>query len=522
MQLEKKYIHKNRQKAEAAVQMTLDDDYNVPDYRADIAKIIQSRGRVAPEEIKALNGHVSLKGKLLFQVLYQTDGIEPQIGCLKGEIPIQETIAADESKEYDKVKMLAKLEDLSISMINSRKISIKAWVMLNMSIEEIEDEEVVTAIEGEEGGLIQVHRRSIDVLQLAFQNKDTVRIREDVELPSGKENIKEILWWNVQENNVMMRLKENRLEINGQMQVFVLYYTEEQNQKLEWYEKNVPFSGALDISGAKEEMLSSTKVRLAGVELETRDDLDGESRVLHMEAVMEFDLHLYEEEKLVVLDDVYALDRQLLPEYEPAEFTVLLAKNSTRATIQEQVELEPQQDSILQVCDVRGDIIVEQEEIVENGVLIEGVFALQVLYITAKDESPLGSVNATLPFHHTVEVHGIGKDCVYELDARLGQIGLTITDSRQIEVKAAVDLDFIGFGKARFNRIKSVAEEPLDLDSLQKKPGIVGLIANGEDSLWEIAKQHHTTQEALLEMNQLSDGTLHKGQKIIVVKNVVP
>lgn len=521
MQLEKKYIHKNSQKADTAVQMTLDDDYNIPDYRADAVKIIQSRGRVMLDEIKAMNGHVALKGKMQFWILYQTDEIESKISCLKGEIPIQETVVADQANEYDKVKVQAKLEDLSISMINSRKISIKAWIMLNVTIEDIEDEEVVIAAEGEDSGRIQVRRQGIDVLQLVFQNKDTVRIREDIELPSGKENIQEILWWNVQENSMTMQLKENRLEVSGQLQVFVLYYTQEQNQKLEWYEKNVSFSGSLDINGANEEMISSVKARLANVDLETKADADGEDRVLHMEAVLEFDLHLYEEEKLMILDDVYALDCHLIPEYEQAEFMTLLAKNATRATIQEQVALEAQQESILQVCDVQGDIIVEREEIVEDGVLAEGVFSLQVLYITSKDEAPLGSVNATFPFHQTIEARGIGPQSMYELDARQSQISLTITDSRQIEVKAVIDFEFIGFDKARFSRIKSVSEEPLDMELLQKKPGIVGLIATEEDSLWNIAKQYHTTQEALMEMNQMSDSTLHKGQKIMIVKSVV-
>jgi LysM repeat protein len=58
------------------------------------------------------------------------------------------------------------------------------------------------------------------------------------------------------------------------------------------------------------------------------------------------------------------------------------------------------------------------------------------------------------------------------------------------------------------------------MELLQKKPGIVGLIAQEDVPLWDIAKQYHTTKDALMEMNQLTDHVLRKGQKIMIVKNV--
>ena len=46
MELVRRNIHMNRQKGKAVSQMTLDDDYNIPDNMPDAGMIIQEKGNV--------------------------------------------------------------------------------------------------------------------------------------------------------------------------------------------------------------------------------------------------------------------------------------------------------------------------------------------------------------------------------------------------------------------------------------------------------------------------------------------
>lgn len=65
MELKKKYIHMSHEKGRAISQITLDDDYNVPESKPDIMRIITSKGTIHLEEAKAEAGHVHLKGSLI-------------------------------------------------------------------------------------------------------------------------------------------------------------------------------------------------------------------------------------------------------------------------------------------------------------------------------------------------------------------------------------------------------------------------------------------------------------------------
>ena len=53
MELEKVKIHRIQQNGTAVSQITLDDDYNVPDYRPDIMKVLKENGELRFDEVKA-------------------------------------------------------------------------------------------------------------------------------------------------------------------------------------------------------------------------------------------------------------------------------------------------------------------------------------------------------------------------------------------------------------------------------------------------------------------------------------
>ena len=70
------------------------------------------------------------------------------------------------------------------------------------------------------------------------------------------------------------------------------------------------------------------------------------------------------------------------------------------------------------------------------------------------------------------------------------------------------------------DNITDMREEALDMEQLQKRPGLVGYIAKDGDSLWSIAKENHTTVEDILRDNHRTDGDLRRGEKILIVKKV--
>ena len=69
MELKREDIQVLRTKSRATSQVTFDVDYNVPDVKPDIGRMIQNKGNVSVEEVRLNDGHAFLKGNLQVDLL---------------------------------------------------------------------------------------------------------------------------------------------------------------------------------------------------------------------------------------------------------------------------------------------------------------------------------------------------------------------------------------------------------------------------------------------------------------------
>lgn len=73
MELIKKQIHMNQWKGNVTTQITLDDDFIVPDTMDDMEQVMLDTGEIQIETVKNQGDKVAVKGKLEFQVLYRRE-----------------------------------------------------------------------------------------------------------------------------------------------------------------------------------------------------------------------------------------------------------------------------------------------------------------------------------------------------------------------------------------------------------------------------------------------------------------
>ena len=152
MELIKKQIHMNQWKGTASTQITLDDDFIVPDTMDDMEQVMLHTGEVQVEQVKNQGDKVNVKGHLEFQVLYRREGGGLQ--TLGGNIPFEELINVPQLEDKDAVSLTWVLEDLNTDMIHSRKLGVQAIVTLQVRIEAVRETEAAADVkaEGDTGG----------------------------------------------------------------------------------------------------------------------------------------------------------------------------------------------------------------------------------------------------------------------------------------------------------------------------------------------------------------------------------
>lgn len=518
MELRKQIIHRNREIGKASSQITLDDDYNLPDYKPDLTKVIREQGKLVFDEIRVSGGHVLLKGVLKFHILYRTDLERKKINQLSGEIPFQESISVDGAEESHQVRAEAVIEDISVSVINSRKLGIRSLIEFHAVVETPEEEALLTEIAGED--TCELEKENLTVAELVTQKKDTLRIRQEVVLSSNKPNLDEILWSAVELRNIGSHLKDGEIELSGEALIYVLYAGAGEEEHLQCFETTVPIRGMVDCPECHAEQIYDIRVCLAQADMEIRPDEDGEDRNLLLEMVLNLEIFLWQEESITTISDIYALDRQLTPAFEETSLEQLLVKNEAKCRIADKITLDRDKEDILQICASEESMQIERTTMTEHGVLAEGTLTVEILYLTSDDAMPVNSEKAYLAFEQLIETPPVQEPLRIQISGVMDQVTTLLSDSRTIEVKAVMSLNLLAFEQQQKQIITDVAEAELDLAALQKRPGIVGYIVREGDRLFRIAKENHTTVENLMETNRLASAQLKAGQKLLIVKTV--
>lgn len=518
VELIKKNIHMNKLKSKCYAQLTLDDDFNVPDIKPDIDRIVKEQGNITVMEVKPLNGKLMIKGELNFNLLYVSSEDSRPVHNIIGKLPFDEVVNMDEACATNNISVKCDLEDLSANLINSRKISVKSLLGFSCYAEDVYDEEAAIGIEDK--GTTEYLTNRLAITQIAVNKKDTYRIKDEIILPSGKPNIFEVLYNELELRNVETRLSDNKISIKGDILVFLLYTSDDEEQPIQYYETESPFSGVIDCNGCDENMISDICINILSKSLEAKEDSDGESRVVDLEVVLELDVKAYQEEEIEILSDLYSTCKEIMPTYQEVCFDNILMKNNSKTRVVDHILLENTSPKVLQLCNATGVIKIDDMEVVSNGIQVDGVVDIQLMYITDVDDKPLGCAKGTIPFSILVEVKNINENCIYDVKPSIEQLNVMMLDSTDIEAKVSINLDTIVFDKLYTNIIKDVEEAELNTEHLQQMPSIIGYIVKSGDTLWNIAKRYYSTVDMIRELNELETDEINEGDKLLLLKKV--
>ncbi len=514
MELCKKRIHCLQSGRRIVDQFYLDEDFNVPDAKEDVKKIIYSKAEIKVEELQPVENYLRVSGKMKFYILYSPVRMEPGLEMLEGSFPFEEMVYLEggESGQYFVRNLHA---EFMPNLIHSRKIGIRAMIELEIHSEQIRDEEVTYQLEEDTHLLCKY--RSLPVLQLAMTKKDTYRIKEAFTLPGTKEGIGKLLFSDISSRKMDIRLGQDELLIRGELLVFGLYLSED--YKVDWVEQMVPFDGSVECRGVEPGMYHQVRAVLEDSLLDIRLDEDGEMRVLGIEGTLALGIHVFSEEKLEMLEDVYSTKEKCSVQTRNAVFEELLIQNQSKYRLTEQLSLPELKDDVLQICHSEGSLQLEQMKVMEDGIYLEGVLHVSFLYVKADDDAPFSSWQGMIPFVHLLECPNICEEALYQAVPHLEQLMVSFTGGQSIEVKAVMTFDTFVRRPVQVQVMEDILLTPVTEEERENMPGIVGYVVKEGDSLWKIAKHFMTTPEMIKNVNQMESEILKNGEKLLIFKD---
>lgn len=521
MELMKRNIHTDCMKCKANTQMTLEDDVIISDSRPDAAKLIMDRGNVIIDEMKVTDDHVNVKGRLCFYVLYLAEkGTAEKTGVadMEGEIPFDEMIFMEGIRGGDSVNVNWELEDLSIGLINSRKLSVQSVITLGLTCEEICDEETAVDLYSEEP--VEFRKKTLDVAVMTIKKKDIFRVKEEVEIPGSFPNIFAMIWSEVTPGAVEFKVLEDKISIQGELRVFFLYRGEGEEEELCHYETTLPFAGSLDCPGAREGMIPEIRFRAENREVEIRPDFDGEERVITFEQCLDLDICIYEEEQIDILADVYGVVNEVSVAEKNAEFRRLLSRSSGKAKLAGHFKCEDEKTVLHKILHTTSTLQITGQNVLEGGIELTGVVNLQIFYQCSNEESEYGVIKGTIPFRYKLEAEGIDENCIYPVQAFVDQVTVAIIDNGEVDVKCVLYFRANVYRTWQEKIVEQITVTEPDMEKMASLPGIAVYMVKEGESLWDIGKRYYVPVSVIKQTNDLASDEVRAGDKILIVKNI--
>ena len=187
MELKQHLIHKNDYKAEVKSQITIGEDYSVPDGKPDFMKILQKKAMLQIDEVRTEKGKIKVRGHLKLQVLYLAERSAEVLASLEMEFPFDEIIYIEGASSGDHLKIDWNMDELRVGIVHPGKLSVRALVTLQVLVVGTNSEQMTEHAEG--SGRTYSKTESFQMAEPVIERKDSYRIRDEVLLPVNKPNV---------------------------------------------------------------------------------------------------------------------------------------------------------------------------------------------------------------------------------------------------------------------------------------------------------------------------------------------
>lgn len=453
----------------------------IPEYCPDMARIVDAVGRICIREKLAGEERSTVSGSVKVSVLYTS---EEAVGLksLTMSVPFTCTLEDPSLARCKTLCANGRVLLVEARAVTSRKLYLR--VMPEITVVGYRQIQRRVCCGVDEDPAVRVRRRSLTLPLLREVSEKDISVAQEVLLDEEETMPEELLLYRLTPTIVSQQRLGNKMMLKGEMQLFVLYCGE--GRQLHRYETALPFSQVCDVAELPEDgecvvcpRLGESDVRL----LRTENGCG-----FGVTARLEVCFFSYGACCVDSVSDLYSLRCATVLERQAMVFPTATPHRIVQEETQIRFELQGQRP-FLAVTDVDCAPVSVQAE--EGRNMLRTTLHLRVMY--------LDDTGAPVSTERSVEVSAATGQVSGAVTAECGQITTQMVgDACQVTVRL---LFLVGSGE---EQTESVVCAVRCSDAPQGRcPSLILRRMGQEETLWDIAKQYRTDEEAIRSANHL-------------------
>lgn len=518
-ELIKEKIVLDRKIGKESTQVLLEGDIIVPDIKPDISVILQSDSKVFITKVEISTDRINFMGRVDISILYLAKGFEKPVHSMNISAQIDDFINLDGISKDMWADVRANIANIEYRLLNDRKISYRAVIEVTVVAECSDTHEIVINISDIPEN--QCKKTSLDVNKSIENKEDRFIVKDEISVPSGKPNLREILQCNVAVSNKDIRVSNGKVSVHGELIVTTLYKGDTDDNMIEFMEHEIPFNGAVDVSNARDEMFADVVLSISDQYIQIRPDSDGEDRVVEIEVSVDAQIKVNSLECIEILEDAYCINQKLNISKQQIKYPKLISRNKNQTPIKEIIQLDENCPDILQIFVVKGNPHLDDIKVLDDKVIVEGVIETNVLYVAESDNTPLYSHKSIIPYKQTIETKGTTINMDVSVNVNIDHVGFNMLSGREFEVRFLMSFNTQVNQEIEGNMITNIDFSEMDKETLSQMPSITVYYVEKGDTLWKIAKRYNTTIAEIASINNIENvDKIYPGENLLIIKKV--
>lgn len=509
MEIVKDILQVEEQRGYEEIESLIEAELYLNQTKPEIESILWADGRVEILSTKIVQDKILINGLLKFKVVYKSNEEGLNIYHEETNRDFKEEIYIDGITEQMAVDVKSSLEYIEYELLDERKVGLKALVNLRGKVEETNLVEIIKEVD--EKPELQLLKEKIKYNDVLNRGESYALIKEAFEVGENQPSIEEVLKVDIHPYEKEVNISYDRIILSGILECSVIYFGE---GKLNSIKKDIPFTHFIDIENAEYDSKCQLDMELISGEYEIRENLEGQSKILDLEAKIKVSLKLYSQKEKEVIIDAYSTKERI--NIETKEIKVI--ENVKDITIREEISKDITNREFKEIYAIEGNPKIIESQYVEDKIVIDGILMLNIYYQDAVN-SQITTLKEEVPFKFYQTTEGLGKDLIIDTNSTLESIKYSLRDNTLFIDSSIKSHVFVN--RERKIKIVSNINETGEIIDKKSRPSIIVYMVQENDILWDIAKRYNTTVEEIIESNNiLSPNNLMPGEKIIIEKKV--
>ena len=199
--------------------------------------------------------------------------------------------------------------------------------------------------------------------------------------------------------------------------------------------------------------------------------------------------------------------------YNQKEVTTMTNKQITNNTFNIREKISVPEISNNKIYDVEITPTINNANVLNGRIVYEGELKLNFIF-SSNDNKRIDTKMYTLPFTFNLDNNDINSNKVVNTKVNCINDEFVIASDGMIECKVDLMFELEMYNNTNINIMNEIDIEENNVNS---SPSMIVHIVKQGDTLWNIAKQHNTTVEEIVNVNKIEDpNNISIGQKLFI------